>query len=148
MARISTYSEDTSISNDDLLIGTDAEDSNVTKTYKVGDLKNFVKGSAVYVASFEQKGVAEPVVTELENTTGLTFTWTRDAPGSYFITPSSNFTVSDVWVQLTGGKSGVTILDLKAVTTTGLQVLNMDVDNPTTSVDDVNFGFIEIRIYP
>lgn len=42
MARIATYSQDTSISVDDLLIGTDAEDSNITKNYKVSDLRSFI----------------------------------------------------------------------------------------------------------
>ena len=45
MARISTYSQDTSISVDDLLIGTDAEDSNITKNYKIGDVKDFIAGT-------------------------------------------------------------------------------------------------------
>lgn len=45
MARIATYSQDTSISADDLLIGTDAEDSNITKNYKIGDVKNFIAGT-------------------------------------------------------------------------------------------------------
>lgn len=45
MARLATYSQDTSISVDDLLIGTDAEDSNITKNYKIGDLKDFIAGS-------------------------------------------------------------------------------------------------------
>ena len=42
MARISTYSQDTSISNDDLLIGTDAEDSNITKNFSVNALRSFI----------------------------------------------------------------------------------------------------------
>lgn len=47
MARIATYSQDTSISADDLLIGTDAEDSNITKNYKVGDLRSFMTDSGI-----------------------------------------------------------------------------------------------------
>ena len=42
MARISTYALDTSISRNDLLVGTDAEDSNITKNFSVGDLTDFV----------------------------------------------------------------------------------------------------------
>lgn len=44
MARISTYTQDTSISRDDLLVGTDAEDSNATKNFSVGDLSDFISG--------------------------------------------------------------------------------------------------------
>ena len=36
MARISTYALDPSISRNDLLVGTDAEDSNITKNFSVG----------------------------------------------------------------------------------------------------------------
>lgn len=38
MAKISSYSTDASVSYNDKLIGTDAEDSNVTKNYTVGSL--------------------------------------------------------------------------------------------------------------
>lgn len=49
MAKISTYSPDYSISVDDKLIGTDAENSNVTKNYLVGDLLDFFENSAGFV---------------------------------------------------------------------------------------------------
>lgn len=42
MARIATYSQDTEISANDLLIGTDADDSNVTKNFSVQQLQNFI----------------------------------------------------------------------------------------------------------
>lgn len=38
MAKISSYSTDASVSYSDKLIGTDAEDSNVTKNYTIGSL--------------------------------------------------------------------------------------------------------------
>ena len=40
MARISTYQGDQSISLDDFLIGSDAEDQNKTKNFRIGDLFN------------------------------------------------------------------------------------------------------------
>ena len=42
MARISTYGLDTSISREDLLIGTDAEDNKITKNYSVGSIADFM----------------------------------------------------------------------------------------------------------
>jgi hypothetical protein len=42
MARISTYSLDTSISAQDLLVGTDAEDSNISKNYKIENLTTYI----------------------------------------------------------------------------------------------------------
>lgn len=43
MAKIKTYEQDTNISDDDLLIGTDAEDSNKTKNYSIGQLKDHIR---------------------------------------------------------------------------------------------------------
>lgn len=45
MARISTYAIDTSITANDLLVGTDAEDSNITKNFSIGDLVDFTAAS-------------------------------------------------------------------------------------------------------
>ena len=42
MARIATYSQDTEVSANDLLIGTDADDSNITKNFSVQQLQNFI----------------------------------------------------------------------------------------------------------
>ena len=45
MARISTYALDASISTDDKLVGTDAEDSNITKNYQIGAFMTFITGN-------------------------------------------------------------------------------------------------------
>jgi hypothetical protein len=42
MARISTYDRDLVVSRDDILIGTDAENSNVTRNFSVGSLIDFI----------------------------------------------------------------------------------------------------------
>lgn len=42
MAKISTYIIDNSISADDMVIGSDAEDSNITKNYTVGGLSAYI----------------------------------------------------------------------------------------------------------
>lgn len=47
MAKIKTYPNDTSISADDKVVGTDAGDDNATKNYTIGDIANFVRGSGV-----------------------------------------------------------------------------------------------------
>jgi len=46
MARISTYALDASISRDDKLVGTDAENSNITKNFSVGDIVDFTAQQA------------------------------------------------------------------------------------------------------
>jgi hypothetical protein len=42
MARISTYPVDGSINGLDILIGSDADDSNITKNYQINDIKGFI----------------------------------------------------------------------------------------------------------
>ena len=42
MARITTYTSDTSISSEDKLVGTDAEDSNITKNYEMSDIATYI----------------------------------------------------------------------------------------------------------
>lgn len=42
MARITTYALDTTISSLDKLVGTDADDSNLTKNYQVNTLISFI----------------------------------------------------------------------------------------------------------
>lgn len=42
MARIAKYPQDASISVDDLLVGTDADDSNLTKNYQINTLTSFI----------------------------------------------------------------------------------------------------------
>ena len=46
MARISTYDRDLVISRDDILIGTDSQDSSITKNYSVGSLIDFISLSS------------------------------------------------------------------------------------------------------
>ncbi len=148
MARISTYAQDASISADDLLVGSDAEDSNITKNYRIGDLKATVCGYKEYVFSFFQTGTNNPVVTEMTNNTGLTFTFTRNSAGVYYLTPSSNFDISKTWIQVSGGKVGTpSVLNVKNLSTAKADIVNANTStgNP---IDEIDIAFIEVRIYP
>lgn len=147
MARIATYSQDTSISNNDLLVGTDADDSNITKNYKIEDLADFVKGYKDYVFSFTQSGTNDPVVTELNNDTGLTFTFTWDGDGNFSLVPSSSLDLSKTWAQVTGGDIGNAILNIKNYQTNLIAIVNIGILTGTP-VNGVNVGFVELRIYP
>ena len=148
MARIATYSQDTSISNNDLLVGTDADDSNITKNYKVEDLAYFVKGYKDYVFSFSQDNTDDPVVTELSNDTGLTFTFTRDSAGNYHLVPSESLDISKTWAQVTGGNIGLyTVLNIKNFQANLIAIVNVDTATAAPT-DEVTTGFVELRIYP
>ncbi len=67
MARISTYPLDTSISREDLLVGTDAEDSNITKNFSVGDLSDFIgsSGTTNTVPVFSATGLLDSKITQV-----------------------------------------------------------------------------------
>lgn len=147
MARISTYAQDASISADDLLVGSDAEDSNITKNYRIGDLKATVCGYKEYVFSFTQTGTNNPVVTEMTNNTGLTFTFTRNSAGVYFLTPSSSFNLSNTWIQVSGGKVGTpSVLNVKGLSTARADIVNANTSTGNPA-DEIDIAFVEVRIY-
>lgn len=56
MARISTYTADNSLSDSDMVIGTDAEDTNITKNYRLGDIATFVEARFDFAASLVLEG--------------------------------------------------------------------------------------------
>ena len=147
MARIATYSQDTSISNNDLLVGSDAEDSNITKNYKVEDLVNFVKGYTEYVIVMSQTGTNNPVITEFKNNTGLTITWTRQSSGVYDGTVSTSFDTAKTWIQVTGGTSEAATLHLKTLSSSKIRLANLALDGSASPVDNLDNGFLELRIY-
>ncbi|MDF1690720.1 MAG: hypothetical protein P1U35_14105 [Cycloclasticus sp.] len=49
MARISTYAIDTVVNGTDKLVGTDAEDNNITKNYKVDDIVTYVSNNLAFL---------------------------------------------------------------------------------------------------
>ena len=50
MARIETYPIDTVLSDSDLVLGSNADDSNKTVNFTVGDLKTYIQSSTTYTA--------------------------------------------------------------------------------------------------
>lgn len=151
MAIIQSYPTGTP-KNGDYLIGTsmpeETGDEAVTKNFPISAVSSLInKGYKDYVFSFTQSGTNDPVVTELNNDTGLTFTFTRDSAGTFFLVPSSNLDLTKTWMQVTGSNiGGVTVLNIKAFLTGQIDVINLQTTtgNP---IDDVDFGFVELRIY-
>jgi len=67
MGKISTYNFDTAVTVDDFLVGTDFEDSNITKSYLIGDIIALVPNStAQYV--FQIKGTSYGIQSPLGRT--------------------------------------------------------------------------------
>ena len=148
MAIINSYPTVTPENGDLLLLVDTSIEGNPTKTATVSSVSSLVqKGYKDYVFSFTQSGTNDPVVTELSNDTGLTFTFTRHGPGIFYLASSSNIDISKVWVQVTGGHHNIpSVLTIKGYTNNRYDIINVNsgTGNP---IDDVDAGFVELRIY-
>ena len=148
MAIINSYPTVTPENGDLLLLVDTSIEGNPTKTATVSSVSSLVqKGYKDYVFSFTQSGTNDPVVTELSNDTGLTFTFTRQGSGIFYLTSSSNIDISKVWVQVTGGHHNIpSVLTIKGYTNNRYDIINVNsgTGNP---IDDVDAGFVELRIY-
>jgi hypothetical protein len=149
MANIGTYSNDSTIDPADKLIGTDGTsgaDSGKTKNYTISALTTHISdglgGYPVYTALLNQSGTEAPVATILKNTTGKTFTWTRQSAGNYTVTASSAlFTVNKTIVFLNNGSTpNITQVPWSRASDTTV-TLSLGSDGRLTN------GSFEIRIY-
>jgi len=149
MAIINTYPSATP-KGADLLIGTQVKDDtiteNSTKSFTVSAVAALALDYKAYVFSFTQSSTNNPVVTELENNTGLTFTFTRDDDGNFHLVPSSSLDLSKTWAQVTGGNVGTSILNIADYEANLIAIINIESANGS-AVDEVRIGFVELRIY-
>jgi len=137
---------------DDLLLGTstpleNTNDLPITQNFSVSDVASFANsyslGYTVYTALLTQAGATAPVATILQNTTGGTFTWSRQSAGNYTITASSAlFTANKTMVFVNAGHGEQNFLPLYwERTSTTTITLN------ATSDGELEEGSFEIRIY-
>jgi len=86
MTKISEYPIISNPTEDDILIGTDVNSSDVTKNFSIGSIVNLVENGGrpynSYTALLTQSGTSAPVATVLENTIG-NIVWTRYGVGNY-----------------------------------------------------------------
>ena len=149
MAIISSYPTITPTSSDLVLIVDTSTDGNPTKTATIGSVAAFSNsyslGYTVYAAQMDAAAGAEPVVVELQNTTGLKFVWTRLTTGQYGATVAGTpFAANKFW-----GIIGAKILQDVSVLRITDNTVRVDVTAPSTgvAVDGLTAGYIEIRIY-
>lgn len=85
MTKISEYPVIATPELDDLLIGTDANNSDMTKNFSIGSVVDLVSARPykVYTALLTQTGTNDPVATILENTLGGEIAWSYDEVGVY-----------------------------------------------------------------
>ena len=113
-----------------------------------------ILGYKSYSAKWTQQGTVAPEVTELQNNTGVTFTWVRSQTGTYVITASSAVLLSDkTFVNIQGSAYSSPPLDKSIIVQPSLLESNATtlnyraIETDTTTLVDGNSGWIEIRIY-
>tara|TARA_R110002051_G_C8375534_1_gene444278 strand:+ start:22 stop:489 length:468 start_codon:yes stop_codon:yes gene_type:complete len=154
MANISTYPIGTP-SASDLLAGTElytdstGKQENLTRNFTVQSVASFANsyslGYTVYTAQLTAGAGAAPTATILQNTTGLTFTWTRIGTGQFLATVAGTPFVANKFWAMVAAKGD----EFPSVVRTGDNTAR--VDNITCStaaaINGITEGFIEIRIY-
>jgi hypothetical protein len=151
MTKISEYPIISNPTEDDILIGTDVNSSDVTKNFSIGSIVNLVENGGrpykSYTALLTQSGTSAPVASVLENTIG-TVSYSYVGVGEYNINSSELFTVDKTLIFLGPGRytTGVTILGTTIGGTSSITIYsrntsNIGVNGLISSVP------VEIRVY-
>ena len=139
---------------DDLLLGTKTPPANtndlpITQNFSVSDVASFANsyslGYTVYTAQLTAGAGAAPTATILQNTTGLTFTWTRTGTGQFVATINgTSFAANKFWAV-----SSAKVPQLTSIVRTGTNTCRLDVVTSSTgaALNDLVEGYVEIRIY-
>ena len=154
MANISTYPIGTPAASD-LLAGTElytdstGKQENLTRNFTVQSIASFANsyslGYTVYSASLVATAGAAPTATILQNTTGLTFTWTRIGTGQFVATVAGTPFAADKFWAVTSAK--VPQLTSIVRTSTNTARLDVVVSNTAAAENALTEGYVEIRIY-
>jgi hypothetical protein len=99
----------------------------------------------VYTASLVATAGAAPTATILQNTTGLTFTWTRIGTGQFVATVAGTPFAADKFWAVTSAK--VPQLTSIVRTSTNTARLDVVVSNTAAAENSLTEGYVEIRIY-
>jgi hypothetical protein len=154
MANISTYPIGTPAQGD-LIPGTQkytnssGKTENLTRNFTVANIAAFANsyslGYTVYTASLVAAVGAAPTATILQNTTGLTFTWTRIGTGQFVATVAGTPFAADKFWAVTSAK--VPQLTSIVRTSTNTARLDVIVSNTAAAENSLTEGYVEIRIY-
>ena len=154
MANISTYPIGTP-SASDLLAGTElytdstGKQENLTRNFTVQSVASFANsyslGYTVYTAQLTAGAGVAPTATVLQNTTGLTFTWTRIGTGQFVATVAGTPFIANKFWAMVSAKGD----EFPSVVRTGDNTARVDNITCSTAVaiNGITEGFIEIRIY-
>ena len=151
MAIIYSYPQGTPTLKDNV-VGSQIDpttEENKTVQFTVGQIASFANsyslGYTVYSAQLTAGAGAAPTATILQNTTGLTFTWTRTGTGQFVATVAGTPFIANKFWAMVSAKGD----EFPSVVRTGDNTAR--VDNITCStaaaINGITEGFIEIRIY-
>ena len=151
MAIIYSYPQGTPTLSDNV-IGSQIDpitEENKTVQFTVGQIAGFANsyslGYTVYTAQLTQAGAAAPVATILQNTTGLTFVWTKLGTGQFVATVTGTpFVANKFWAMSSAKVPQVTSIVRTSTNTCRLDVIESQNGNALNSLVE---GYIEIRIY-
>jgi hypothetical protein len=151
MAIIYSYPQGTPTLSDNV-IGSQIDpitEENKTVQFTVGQIAGFANsyslGYTVYTAQLTAGAGAVPTATILQNTTGLTFTWTRIGTGQFVATVAgAPFTATKFWAMSSAKVPQVTSIVRTSTNTCRLDVIESQNGNALNSLTE---GYIEIRIY-
>ena len=150
MATIIAYPTNSTPKASDLLLGTkvptiNSDEQPITNNVTIASVAAFANtynlGYTVYTALLTQAGTAAPVATILQNTTGGTFTWTRQSAGNYTVTASTALFTADKTIVF-GNQGNIPDVDFKWNRTSDTAV-TLSTGSDSRLVN----GSFEIRIY-
>jgi len=154
MANISTYPIGTPAQGD-LIPGTQkytnssGKTENLTRNFTVQSVASFANsyslGYTVYTAALTAGAGAAPTATVLQNTTGLTFAWTRIDTGQFVATVEGTpFAADKFWAMTSAKVPQLTSIVRTSTNTARLDVIESQNGNALNTLVE---GYIEIRIY-
>jgi len=154
MANITAYPTNGSPKASDLLLGTKVATpgtteqpttNNVTIASVAEFANSYSLGYTVYSARLNAGAGAVPTVNILQNTTGLTFAWTRTGDGVFVGTVAGTPLVQNkFWAQI-----GAKVPELPGIvwlSTNTVRINNVNSSN-AAAVDGIQEAYVEIRIY-
>ena len=151
MAIIYSYPQGTPTLGDNV-VGTQVDpvtEENKTVQFTVGQIAAFANsyslGYTVYSASLVAAAGAAPTATILQNTTGLTFTWTRTGPGVFVATVAGTpFATNKFWAM-----SSAKVPQLTSIVRTSTNTARLDnvISSTGAALNDLVEAYVEIRVY-
>ena len=155
MAEINTYPLGTPAGNT-RLAGTqmaipqsDGTSLNLTRNFTIESVAPLINqinlGYTAYVARLNAGAGAAPTVNILQNTTGLTFTWTRTGAGQFIATVAGTPFIENKFWAVSSAK--VPQLTSVVRTSTNTARLNVVASNTAAAENSLTEGYVEIRIY-